>query len=303
MVQRLLMAILLLATPLLAGCRAIRQGTESRQSIAAKRLSRQGLEAMHRGRWEHAEELFSGALDLNAADDRANWGLAETMWHRGQRSEAIVPMERAVRLSGSHPELLVRLGRMYLELGRAEDAAATASEALQAGRELPEAWALHADCLNQQGATEQALSAYHQALAMRPDYPEVQVNVAELYRRQGRYDRLLATLDRLREATAGEGCPTRVHVLRGVAMGHLGRPGEAAACFAEAARLAPGDPGIHLQIAALAMDQGDYAAARHSLDKALRLQPQSELGGELAQQIQIRQAMAVADSEGSAARR
>ena len=44
-----------------SGCRAIRRFGESRQSIAARRLSGQGFQAMHDGQWEIAETLFTDA--------------------------------------------------------------------------------------------------------------------------------------------------------------------------------------------------------------------------------------------------
>ena len=74
---------------MLGGCRAIRRYDESRQTIAARRLSRQGLEAMHAGQWDIAEGLFADALDITRADDRAHWGLAESLWQRGERDAAL----------------------------------------------------------------------------------------------------------------------------------------------------------------------------------------------------------------------
>jgi len=285
-----------------SGCRSIRAGAESRQSIAARRLSRQGLEAMHHGNWEDAEELFAGALDLNHADDRANWGMAETLWRRGEREQAVEFMNAAVRQSGSHPELLVRLGRMHFEQGELAEAQARCGEALQVGRELPGTWALHGDCLKQQGQSDAALAAYHRALALQPDFPEVQIQAAELYRQQGRYDRLLATLDRLRDSTGDAACPARVHMLRGIAMRQLGRPDEAAECFALVARLTPGDPDVHLQIASLALESRKYEAARLATLAALELDPQSSLGKELG--IQIEQSVRLAaESQDTTAKR
>ena len=69
-----------LILPSQLGCRAIRQHVDSRQNIAARKLSREGLEAMHQQQWPEAEELFAEALELNQADDRAHWGIAEALW-------------------------------------------------------------------------------------------------------------------------------------------------------------------------------------------------------------------------------
>jgi len=278
------------------GCRAIRRDGESRQSIAAKRLARQGLEAMHRERWDDAEDLFAGAIDLNAGDERAHWGLAESLWRRGEREQAIEHLRTAVRLSGSHPELVVRLGRMYWEAGEFAAAEKYCDEALVVGPEWSAAWALHGDCLARRGKTQEALAAYHRALALQPDYPEVQIQAAELYRQQGRYDRLLATLDRVRDELPSEACPSRVPLLRGIAMRQLNRPHEAASCFAEALRRAPEDPNVHLEIAALSLRGGELEKAREALVRAEQLHPGAEPTQELVEQLARREARLAAEA-------
>lgn len=258
------------------GCRAIGRYGESRQSIAARRLSRQGLEAMHAGQWEVAEGLFTSALDLTAADDRAHWGLAESFWQRGERQAALNHMEQAVRLSAADPKLMRRLGKMYLELDRLEDAERQSLDALQADRYSAEIWGLRGDCLVRSGDFDAALAAYHQALALQPDYPEVQLQIAELYRTQGRYDRLLATIDRLQETFGADGsCPCRAHLLRGIALQQLHRPNDAQRCFQDAIRTDPDNPEPHLYLAALLLEIGNSDAALEPLERAIALSPQS----------------------------
>lgn len=267
------------------GCRGIGRYGESRQSIAARRLSRQGLEAMHAGQWDLAEGLFTDALKLTKDDDRAHWGLAESLWIRGERQAALSHMEDAVRLSAADPILIGRLGKMYLELGRLEDAHRQSQLALQTDRQLPESWGLRGDCLLKSGDHDQALAAYHQALALRPDYPEVQLQLAELYRIQGRYDRLLATIDRLQDTVSEEGCPCQAHLLRGVALQQLNRKTEAQRSFEEAIRVDPNNPDPYLYLASLLLEQGDRAAALTPLQTAIRLQPSSAQALALADQL------------------
>ncbi len=232
-----------------------------------------GLEAMHQNRWSTAEEHFAAALELDDTDDRAQMGMAEALWHRGERETAIQHMEQAVLLSASEPQLLIRLGRMYLDVGRLEDAEQKVDESLLTGRDLAEAWALHGDCLAGRNRDEEALAAYHRALVLRPNYAEVQLAIAEVYRRSERYDRLLATLDRLQEDIEPTSCPIQVQHLRGIAMKELGRPREAANCFLAVARCNPDDPQNLLLLAEAEFDAGDLSAARIALEKALRLDP------------------------------
>jgi tetratricopeptide (TPR) repeat protein len=276
-----LAALLIVLLVCSGGCRAIRRHAESRQSIAARKLSREGLEAMHQGRWSQAEDLFATALALSEVDDRAHWGMAESLWQRGEVEAAVEHQELAVRLSGSDPELLLRLGRMYFDTGRYEEAQQQADEVLRSVKNSAAAWALRGEVLAQRGEQLAALAAYHRALALQNDYPAVQLAIAQLYYSQGRHDRLLATLDRLRDQVASEACPPEVHLLRGVAMRHLGRASEAAECFALAAAQSPGDPEVLGQLAEAQWEAGDSIAARAALDDLLRLQPDSEAAREL----------------------
>lgn len=283
---RVLIVVLVLAT---GGCRAIRQFGESRQSIAARRLSRQGLKAMHEGQWEIAETLFTNALDVSKADDRAHWGLAESLWQRGERTSAIAHMEQAVRLSAGDPKLVQRLGRMYLDVGRLEEADRQSVAALEADRNSATVWALRGDCLAARGRREKALAAYHRALALQPDFPTAQLEAADIYRHQGRYDRLLATLDRLQDDMGQKETPARADMLRGIAMRELGRPGEARRCFVRAAGKDPDDASPYLQLATLSLDGGDVAAAQQSLLKAMEVDSESVVDVELIARLREQQ--------------
>lgn len=241
---------------------------------------------MHAGQWDVAEGLFASALDLTAADDRAHWGLAESLWQRGERDAALKHMEAAVRLSASDPKLMRRLGRMYLDLGRLADADRQSLAALEADRQSAEVWALRGECLTHSGDYSGALAAYHRALALQPDFPDVQLQAAELYRLQGRFDRLLATVDRLKDSIGSdEVCPSRAHTLRGIALQQFQRHSDAQRCFQEAIRGDPSDPEPYLYLAALHLEQGNIPAAREPLETAIALAPQSPRAIELAGQV------------------
>jgi tetratricopeptide (TPR) repeat protein len=272
-----------------AGCRAIRRFGDSRQTIDARRLSGQGFQAMHDDRWGIAETLFSDALDVSKTNDRAHWGLAESLWKRGQRDLAIEHMEQAVRLSAGDPRLVQRLGRMYLELGRLEEAEKHSIWALQLQRDSEDVWALRGDCLRASGHDDEALAAYHRALALRPDFPEVQLQAAEIYSADRRFDRVLATLDRLQDGVGVDETLARVDMLQGIAMRQLGRTEEARRCFARAAVKDPDDASPHLEIASLAQQRGEFDAAERSLAVAVRLNPDSLGEGQWLEHLQNQQ--------------
>ncbi|TWT53254.1 tetratricopeptide repeat protein [Rubripirellula amarantea] len=257
------------------GCRAIRRFGESRQSIAARRLSGQGFQAMHDGKWDIAETLFSDALDVSKTDDRAHWGLAEAYWNRGEKELAVNQMEQAVRLSAGDPKFVGRLGEMYLNLGRMSDADQQSQIALRATRNSADAWRLRGDCLRAAGNEAEALAAYHRALALQPDFPQVQLQAAEIYGSQQRFDRLLATLDRLQDNVGVEKTPARADVLQGIAMRQLERPEEARRCLVRATKKDPQDPYSHLELATLEMQQGNLHEANLALSMAMTIDPEA----------------------------
>jgi tetratricopeptide (TPR) repeat protein len=268
-----------------AGCRTIAGSSRSQQSIAARTLSRQGIEALHLGHREEAENLFENSLRISQVDDRAHGGYAESLWQRGEWKLAVKHMEQAVRLSGNDPEAQIRLGRMYLDLGRTAEAAATVEMALRANRKLAAGWALRGDVLARQDRRQDALAAYHQALALQPNMHEAKLAAAELYAHEGRHDRVLATLDQLRDGTGEAHCPFRAHVLRGLALQELGRADEASRCFALATVEQPQNVDLLYRWSIADWKAGNPQAAAATIERALRLAPENRVCQELAQQI------------------
>ena len=245
---------------------------------------------MHQGEWESAETLFGDALRVSQSDDRAHWGMAEACWQRDQTKAAIEHMNQAVRLSAGDPKFVRRLGRMYFELGNLEFADNHARWALRTDRQSAEGWALRGDCLKATGDAEAALAAYHRALAYQPDYPAVQVAAAEIYHDQERFDRCLATIDRLHDGIDAMETPVSVDMLQGIAMRELGRDEEAKRCFLRATRKSPDDPTPHLELASLQLRLGQADAARDALETAMRLDPAGTRDSRLIDALQPRMA-------------
>lgn len=250
------------------GCHTIGRITESKHTVAARRLSRQGLQAMRNGRWDQAEQLFGNALTVSQDDDRAHRGIAEAYWNRGDYDQAIRHMEKAVELSGQEPRLVARLGEMYFITGRLDDAQQQGEIALAGDRESPQIWVLRGDCFQQRGNSREAMAAYHRALAIQPDLVAVKLKIADLYLESKQYDRLLATLDQFDPAADDSQMPTAVHMMRGIALRSLQRPELAVKHFAKAAEHDPNAAEPLLQIASIELSRGDAYAAHLAIERA-----------------------------------
>jgi len=240
-----------------------------------------GFQKIHNGSWEDAEKLFAQALEKSENDERAHWGLAESYWNRGETSLSVEHMEQAVRLSAGDPKMVQRLGRMYLDIGRLEDAKSHSLWALESERDSAEAWALYGDCLHAAATNsdsdhptlQPALAAYHRALALQPDYPKVQQTAAEIYLKQQRYDRVLATLDRLHDTHGVDATSARVDLLRGIALKQEGRTDDAKASFLRAIAKDRSAPDPLIELASIELKEGRVEQARSTLEQAARIAP------------------------------
>lgn len=266
--------VVLLLLLLASGCQVLRNCRVSEESIsAARQLSLQAMDAQQKGRWDQAEQLYVSAVQRCPKDDRARYGYAEALWHRGAQQEAVAHMEEAVKLSGNDPERLVQLGRMYLERGELHRADVRADKALASNHQLAKAWALKGDIQEREGKKVEALASFHRALAYQSHYPEVQLAVAELYIQQDRSQRALATLQALAtEYPRGE-APPNVLFREGLVLRKLGRYSDAARCLAEAA--GRGEPSTELlyELAQTQSLAGDSASARLTAAAVLAREP------------------------------
>jgi len=256
------------------GCRSIGSNRRTKELSAARQRSLQGTDEMQQKNWPEAERLFSEALRRSQSDERAQWGMAEVLYQRGEFATAIAHMEAAARLSGENPDLLVRLGEMHLQAGRLEEAQANASQALQGNRQCAAAWALRGQVLRQRQQHSEALQSYHRALICQPNNPAVQLEIAELYRELQRPQRALATLDRMGDAQAGANVSARAWLLRGQALADLGQRKDAQHCLNMAAgKASDSDITLLVQLAQSQFDAGELAEARICLGRVLQQDP------------------------------
>ena len=88
-----------------------------------------------------------------------------------------------------------------------------------------------ATCFENTGHDEEALASYHRALSYQSHYPRVQLATADIYSRQKRHARALATLRTLADGYPSGETPPQVLMLQGLALKELGRYEAAAKCL------------------------------------------------------------------------
>jgi tetratricopeptide (TPR) repeat protein len=119
-----------------------------------------------------------------------------------------------------------------------------------------------------------ALAALHEALNLRPGYPEVIWAQAFIHLRQGKPEESLKGLDTL-VAKLPDGPPATLNV-RGDVYKALGRLDEAAADYRRMTELKPKEPEAYVCLARVFEKQGQTAKAAECFDRLVAAAPESE---------------------------
>lgn len=268
-----------------SGCATLGRKPVPDHIISARQLMLRGADAVQRSRWQEAEYLFAEAVELAPLDEKARGLYAESLWNRGARGSAVEHMEECVRLSAGDPVRLVRLGEMYLEQGELDKSGVAAAQAIRGDRSLAGAYALRGDVLTARGQLDDALDRYHEALNIQNDFPHVQMAIANIYHRQRRPHRALATLDRLEQRLTTEKAPYELFYLRALAQNSIGRHEAAIDAFRRCAELQPHNPDPLLRLAETHRAAGRVGDAMVAVSAALRLAPHNTGAQRLSAQL------------------
>ncbi|MFT7640104.1 MAG: tetratricopeptide (TPR) repeat protein [Pirellulaceae bacterium] len=274
----------------LAGCHAFPKSPAVDSVARARQLSLQATEATQDGQWDNAEQLYREAIEACPEDERAHFRYAETLWRRGATDEALAHMEKAVQLSGGAPDLRIRLGSMYFSRGQLNEAAEQAELAIAANRKIAAAWALQGDIHRKFDRDREALSSYHRALCCQSHYPAVQLATAEIYRRNERHQRALATANALAEHYPVGQVPQPVLVEQGLAMKSLGQLENAIERFRLAASQSDPSAEAMYHLSETLLLSGNVANARlavaEALDRWPHHKPTQRLRGQIEEKLQ-----------------
>ena len=191
---------------------------------------------------------------------------------------------------------------MYLANGDIEKATQRATAATKANRHLASARALQGDIFSRQERYEEALACYHRALSYQPHYPRVQLASANIYRRLGRPQRALGTMQWLADRYPPGDAPRDVMHMQGLALHDLGRFEDATACLTQARLRGPANADLLFDLSVAQLAAGRPTDARLTLDEALAMDPSHAAGQQLKAQIDgERQRVAALDSRGATA--
>ena len=122
-----------------------------------------------------------------------------------------------------------------------------------------------------QGAHEDAIGQYEQALELTPNDTSVPVNLATALLRAGRFEEAIGPFE---QALRIDPEDAQAHYNLGVSLVKTGQPEAARGHFEEAVRLDPNHAEAHLILGSVLFDQGKVPEAVGQWEQALRIKPE-----------------------------
>jgi tetratricopeptide (TPR) repeat protein len=190
---------------------------------------------------------------------------------RGQPRLALKVAKEILRLQPARADVLGYAGRLALETGDNEEAAALYRRALALRPDLAELHYNLANALSQQGRLEEAAGVYRQALALRADFMPAYHNLGNVLRGLGRTEE---AVEAYRRALAVKATAEGERDL-GIALSILGRLDEAIAAYRRSLALPGHRTDLYSNLANALLEAGDAAGALAACERWLQLVPAS----------------------------
>ncbi len=200
-------------------------------------LLAQARSALAQGDAGQAEAAWRDVLAADPDEAEALFHLGNLERERGQHDRAVAHYRQALNRAPGHAGVLNNLGLAY----------------------------------EAQGHTDQAEACYRQVLAAAPNHPDALANLASTLYERAAYREAAEKYDRL--FAIRRDVPAWIWVKRGIAQDRIHDMAGAEASFREAARLAPDDLQIHVNLLTHQMGLAQYAIAEPTMLRTLELDP------------------------------
>jgi tetratricopeptide (TPR) repeat protein len=223
------------------------------------------------GRFEEALEAYQQALRLGGDSAETHFGLASTYRLLSRHAEAARHYRRTLDLRPGTVEAQSGLAAALAADGRPDEALEAGGEALRTLGRAPAATAFElATTFLRLGRFDEAIAAYRQALALRPDDPDTLNNLGTALWELGRLEEAEAHYHRALALRAGD---AEIRNNLGNALREQGRLDEAAACYREALRIRGDSPEALSNLGVVLTSLGTLDEAEAALRRAIDLRP------------------------------
>ncbi len=233
-----------------------------------------GLAYKNQKRSEEAIRLLRRSLEL-ALGETAYLTLAELYEMSDQTAEAAKLLDQASAALPASPRIALALGRALVNAGDHQRAVAVLGEMTQKTGVDPEAWQWLAQAQASLGEFQKATESLQQLARRKPDYPMIDVMIAQslLKWETPDYEQALRALDRAAQTAPAD---PDVFYMRGKVYFSLGRYAEAVKPLERAIELGPTISLAYYQLGQVFQKLGREAEAKQQFDKVRFLKSAAE---------------------------
>jgi protein O-GlcNAc transferase len=157
-------------------------------TTAPELLMNAAIRCQQAGQLAEAENLYRQILASDSGHIGSLHNLALIAHRRGQHTEAIALLERAMSLNDLVPACHNSLGTTLCAVGRLSEAITHFKKALALDPTYAEAHNNLGNALKNQGRMDEAVVQFQRALALNPSLPEAHNNIGNAFRDSGKLD-------------------------------------------------------------------------------------------------------------------
>jgi tetratricopeptide (TPR) repeat protein len=232
--------------------------------------------------WRDSLTLWEHAARITPGDAHVETALGSVLSEKGRAAEATALYTDALQHEPQFAEAHNKLGVVLADQGRVADAIPHYEAALRAKPSLAEAHYNLGNALAAQGKIDEAIAQYHEALRIRPEDAATHNGLGSALDDRGQIDDAIAEYQqsvRLNPQFAD------AHNNLGAARAKQGKTDEAILEFLEALKLNPNQADAHYNVAVMLNTKGRTAEAVQHLQEALRLKPNHQGARQALQMI------------------
>ena len=188
----------------------------------------------------------------------------------GRLSAAEACYRRVLAAQPEHPDALHLLGIIAHHMRRHDVAITLIGRAIKQNGQNPFYFSNLGNALQDQGRRDEAIAAYRQATAIKPDYAEAYSNLGNALRNHGKRDEAIAAC---RQAIAIKPAFAEAHYNLGAALQDLRHLDQAIAAYRQAIATKPDFAAAHCNLGAALREKGSLAEAITAYRQAIRIKP------------------------------
>ncbi|MAY75563.1 MAG: hypothetical protein CMJ31_12785 [Phycisphaerae bacterium] len=226
-----------------------------------------GLTLEAAGRHREAADAFIEASELQPGESAGAVSAGANLIRAGDPAQSLELLDRAERSGADAAVVAVHRIEAFTDLGRHDEAETAFYIGVEHAEDDAELYATMGDCLLDQGEHERALWCLRRAATLDPDLPEIDIRLAAVFERSGRFERARQMYMRHLRSDPGD-----VDALLDLAklLQRMNRAVEAGEKLRRVLELEPRCGEAHALLSDLAEDQ---ATAISEMDVAVRLDP------------------------------